>query len=282
MAIGPESKTSRRASPTGVDLEALRIGAAMEHIKAHGNLDGFPAGRGERLALVSTAARQGLLVWERSRGKYELTGRGRRHVRALRRAGRNALRERQGGAIRSSMNALVTAAGAVVVVGGVFLAFNPTSSTDLGPLGQPSAYFTSGAAVPARAQAAQGMQPAAGVEPKAVAAVASTDTDQSPSRRISTALAGERTDAAAATAGIGAGEPARSLAAAIGSEPEIRTDAVRKSAEEDHSRPETNKLAHKSKRSGRKHETVGPGYAYGPYERPGGYRSSYAAPWWFR
>src|SRR5712692_6293416 len=79
MGIGPLSKTSPRTSPA-VDLDALRIGAAVEHIKAHGNLDGFPAGRGERLALVSTAARQGLLAWDRSRGKYELTGRGRRHV----------------------------------------------------------------------------------------------------------------------------------------------------------------------------------------------------------
>ena len=42
MGIGPLSKTSPRTSPA-VDLDALRIGAAVEHIKAHGNLDGFPA-----------------------------------------------------------------------------------------------------------------------------------------------------------------------------------------------------------------------------------------------
>src|SRR6266567_2537333 len=110
MGIGPLSKTSPRTSPA-VDLDALRIGAAVEHIKAHGNLDGFPAGRGERLALVSTAAKQGLLVWNRSGGRYELTSRGHRRVRKLGRAGRNALRDRQGGAVRSGMNAVVTAAG---------------------------------------------------------------------------------------------------------------------------------------------------------------------------
>src|SRR5712692_3363844 len=109
MGIGPLSKTSPRTSPA-VDLDALRIGAAVEHIKAHGNLDGFPAGRGERLALVSTAAKQGLLVWNRSGGRYELTSRGHRRVRTLGRAGRNALRDRQGGAVRSGMNAVVTAA----------------------------------------------------------------------------------------------------------------------------------------------------------------------------
>src|SRR5581483_1547209 len=100
MGIGPQSRSSPR-TPPAADLEALRIGAAMEHIKAHGNLDGFPAGRGERLALVTTADKQGLLVWNRSRGRYELTSRGHQRVHAMRRAGYNALRARQGGAIRS-------------------------------------------------------------------------------------------------------------------------------------------------------------------------------------
>src|SRR6266542_1601462 len=172
MSIEPLSKTSLRKSPPTAELEALRIGAAMEHVKAHGNLDGFPAGRGERLALMTTAGKQGLVVWSRSRGRYELTSRGFRRVRALRRAGRNALRERQGGAVRSGMNALVTAAGAVVVVGAVFLAFNPSGSTNLAPGRQPAAYFTSGAPAPAQAQAARGMQPAAEAEPRAVIAAA--------------------------------------------------------------------------------------------------------------
>src|SRR6266542_3592375 len=178
MSIEPLSKTSLRKSPPTAELEALRIGAAMEHVKAHGNLDGFPAGRGERLALMTTAGKQGLVVWSRSRRRYELTSRGFRRVRALRRAGRNALRERQGGAVRSGMNALVTAAGAVVVVGAVFLAFNPSGSTNLAPGRQPAAYFTSGAPAPAQAQAARGMQPAAEAEPRAVIAAAMPGSEQ--------------------------------------------------------------------------------------------------------
>src|SRR6266852_2023000 len=112
-----------------------RCGSApIEHIKAHGNLIGFPARRGERIALVTTAGKHGLVVWNRSRGRYELTNRGHRRVRALRRAGRNALRARQGGAVRSGINAVVTAAGTVVVVGATFLAFHPAGSTDSAPL----------------------------------------------------------------------------------------------------------------------------------------------------
>ena len=123
-------------------------------------------------------------MWNRSRGKYELTSRGYRHVRVLRRAGRNALRDRQGGAVRSAMNAVVTAAGAVVVVGAVFLAFNPTGPIDSSPARRLGAYFTSSASAPAPARATQAMQPAAETEtqamqsavetqPRAVAAVAS-------------------------------------------------------------------------------------------------------------
>jgi hypothetical protein len=59
-----------------LDMEALRIGAAMEHIKSRGNLDGFLAGRSERLALMSTAGRQGLVVWNKNRSRYELTSLG--------------------------------------------------------------------------------------------------------------------------------------------------------------------------------------------------------------
>jgi hypothetical protein len=59
-----------------LDMEALRIGAAMEHIKSRGNLDGFLAGRSERLALMSTAGKQGLVVWNKNRSRYELTSLG--------------------------------------------------------------------------------------------------------------------------------------------------------------------------------------------------------------
>jgi hypothetical protein len=286
MAIGPVSKSFPRTASPSADVEAFRIGAAMEHIKVRGNLDGFPADRGERLALVSTAARQGFVVWNRSRGKYELTGSGHWHLRALRRAGRNALRARQGGAIRSGMNAIVTAAGVVVVVGGVFLAFNPSLPISLAIGGPSGAYFTSSSAVPAAIQtkAVQGAKPSGGMETKRVPALLS-GSDQVPRGQTSAGPGTRRADTAAPTASITAGEPARSLAAAIGSEPEAVTGSMAKVASEDRSKAETGKLADKPKRSTRKRETpgpgYGPGYAYSPYGY-GGYRSWYGSPWAFR
>ena len=87
MSIRLLSKAFRRSSvPTrpALDMEALRICAAMEHIKARGNLDGFRAGRSERLALMSTAGRQGLVVWDKSHSRYELTSLGERRLGGLR------------------------------------------------------------------------------------------------------------------------------------------------------------------------------------------------------
>jgi hypothetical protein len=295
MGIGPLSKTNPRISPA-VDLEALRIGAAMEHIKAHGNLDGFPARRGERLALVTTAGKQGLLVWNRSRGRYELTSRGDRRVRALRRAGRNALRDRQGGAVGSGMNAVVTAAATVLVVGAAFLAFHPVGSTDSAPLREPGAYFTSGAAAPAGAQAAKRVELQADLQPRAVTAETVPDSKQVSSEQVSAVPPSGRADAAGPNARTQGGETARSPVAAVSNEPEITIGAVvpaEKSVANDRDRPEASNLAHKHKRSGRRGrdgndepKTVGPGYAsgyaYAPYGSTPTYRHWSAPPWWFR
>src|SRR5262245_53700399 len=82
---------SFRRKPEGLppwaalDQEALRIGAAMEHVDAHGNLDTFPGGQNEKLALMLTASRQGLVSWNRERQRYELTSLGRERL-GLRRA----------------------------------------------------------------------------------------------------------------------------------------------------------------------------------------------------
>src|SRR6266498_50255 len=87
MSIRLLSKAFRRGPvhhKAALDIEALRISAAMPHIKALGNLDGFPAGRSERLALMSTAGRQGLVVWDKSRARYELTSLGERRQGDLR------------------------------------------------------------------------------------------------------------------------------------------------------------------------------------------------------
>jgi hypothetical protein len=300
MSIGPVWGPSLRASPPALDLEALRVGAAMEHIEAHGNLDRFPARRGERLALVSTAVKQGLLVWNRSRGRYELTSHGHRRVRALRRAGRKALRDPQGGgAVHSGMNAVVTAASAVVVLGAAFLAFNPTGSTDSVPAREPGAYFA-GAAAPARAQAVQATRPRADVPPRAVTAAAVTDSRQVSPEPGSSVSPSRRADASGADTRIQGAETARSLAAAVPSEPEIAPDAAaaapatpaapaQKSTANGRDRPETSKLAHTHKRSGRsgrngnvEPETAGPGYAYAPYGGTPSYRHWSASPWWFR
>ena len=270
----------------------------MEHIEAHGNLDRFPARRGERVALVSTAVKQGLLVWKRSRGRYELTSHGHRRVRALRRAGRKALRDPQGGgAVHAGMNAVVTAASAVVVLGAAFLAFSPTGSTDSVPAREPGAYFAGGAAAPARAQAVQTTQPRAAVQPRPVTAAAVTDTKQVSSEQVSSVSPSRRADASGADARIQGAATARSLAAAVPSEPEIATGAApaapaQKSTANGRDRPETSKLAHTHKRSGRsgrnanvEPETVGPGYGYAPYAGAPSYRhwsAPPASPWWFR
>jgi len=56
-----------------LDEERLRIGAALTYLKEQGNLDGFPARRNERMALMATAERRGLIVWDRNRERYEVT-----------------------------------------------------------------------------------------------------------------------------------------------------------------------------------------------------------------
>ena len=84
------SKAFRR-KPDGLppwaalDQESLRIGAAMEHVQDHGNLDSFPGSQNERLALMLTASRQGLVMWDRAGERYELTSLGRQRL-GMRRA----------------------------------------------------------------------------------------------------------------------------------------------------------------------------------------------------
>src|SRR2546421_550064 len=63
-----------------LDQESLRISAAMEHLEEHGNLDSFPGSQNEKLALIMTAGRQGLVGWNRERERYELTSIGRERL----------------------------------------------------------------------------------------------------------------------------------------------------------------------------------------------------------
>jgi len=53
----------------------LRIDV-LEYIEMRGSSLGFPAARRERLALMNAAIRQGLIAWNRMRGKFELTTQG--------------------------------------------------------------------------------------------------------------------------------------------------------------------------------------------------------------
>ena len=62
------------------DQEELRIGAAMAHVQELGNLDGFAGSRSERLALMTTAIRRGLVAWDRSRGRYTLSAVGQTYL----------------------------------------------------------------------------------------------------------------------------------------------------------------------------------------------------------
>jgi hypothetical protein len=191
------------------------------------------------------------------------------------------------------MNAVVTAASAVIVLGAAFFAFNPTGSTDSVPAREPGAYFAGGAAAPARAQAVQATQLRADVPPRAVTAAAVTDSRQVSSQPVSSVSASRPADAPGADGRIQGAETARSLAAAVPSEPETAAPApatpAQKSTANGRDRPETSKLAHTHKRSGRSGrngdvvpETAGPGYAYGPYGGTPSYRHWSASPWWFR
>jgi hypothetical protein len=87
MRIGLLSRAFRRSAmpmTAALDNETLRVCAAIEHVKARGNLDGFRADRSERVALMYTAARQGLVVWDKSASRYKLTSLGEKRLGGLR------------------------------------------------------------------------------------------------------------------------------------------------------------------------------------------------------
>jgi hypothetical protein len=75
-----------KQSPAGLplwatlDQEALRLSSALDHIARHGNLDDFPESRSEKLALMTTASRRGLVTWNRDGSRYELTSLGRQQI----------------------------------------------------------------------------------------------------------------------------------------------------------------------------------------------------------
>jgi hypothetical protein len=125
------------ALPTwaALDQESLCLNSALEHVDRHGNLDRFSGIQSEKLALMTTANRQGLVRWNRNDSRYELTSLGRERLgphRAV--AGptasavppsRGSTRDAHTGVIGSGA-AIATVVG--VVVGAALMALVPTSS----------------------------------------------------------------------------------------------------------------------------------------------------------
>jgi hypothetical protein len=58
--------------------EDPRVRAALQHIGRGGDLAHFSATLSEKRALIAAAGRRGLILWDKARGRYELTSRGRR------------------------------------------------------------------------------------------------------------------------------------------------------------------------------------------------------------
>src|SRR2546421_11807194 len=75
MAVEPFANGVRQSSsatqrPAAVDQESLWIGAALAHVKEHGELDALPSTRSERLAVMTTVVRRGLVCWDKTRDRY--------------------------------------------------------------------------------------------------------------------------------------------------------------------------------------------------------------------
>jgi hypothetical protein len=63
-----------------LDEESLHLNAALAEVAGRGNLDRFPANEEEKLALMMTVKRLGLVSWSPVRSRYELTDLGRQRL----------------------------------------------------------------------------------------------------------------------------------------------------------------------------------------------------------
>ncbi len=59
-------------------------GNVLEHVEKCGSLQGFWASRREKLALMKAMTTQGLIVWNKTIGKYELTAFGHKRLEEYR------------------------------------------------------------------------------------------------------------------------------------------------------------------------------------------------------
>jgi hypothetical protein len=66
---------------SALDEEGLRVGAALEIIRQGGDLEQFAGDRAEMLALMMTVTKRGLIAWNRTQARYDLTRLGEAHLR---------------------------------------------------------------------------------------------------------------------------------------------------------------------------------------------------------
>lgn len=280
MGISTVPSGSGQKIRTGLDQETLRIGAALNHIRANGNLDAFPASRGERVALVTIAAKQGLLEWSRIRKRYELTPSGHRRIRELQRTGREALASRHG-VSRASVNAVVSLAAGVVIGGAAFLAFHADAPESARP-GYPSQAYSTRSASQAADRALVVPAPARETRPSTVPAAAIAESAEpapgvAPAPRASVGL--ERQTEAGSQ-----GEATQPLAVPISTAPVADPKPTAKTEPE---RPEGPKASHPHRKKvvrnrGWDARTRSMGYAYAPYPSGRPYAPWGASGWGFR
>jgi hypothetical protein len=58
---------------TDHDSMVKKINAALDHIDKHGGLAGFPSTEEESKALIDAATAQGLIAWNATLNRYELS-----------------------------------------------------------------------------------------------------------------------------------------------------------------------------------------------------------------
>ena len=252
MRVASRLKAFRRQASstpnaTLVEEEQRRIGAALAYIRKCGNLDGFPASRNERLAIVTTALRRGIVAWDPRRELFVLTRRGAAQLPASARKGAAAGAPLRGpGDVRDRSVRRPTSPAAATLAIAAWLglaasiasgSFKVTSAVDTGDRPSPSAIAVPGTgADPTRApDAAPGARPVATaglvVVPTRPAAEAGSEGPASGEADLElqpqTAGAQPRADAASVTpAGHGPdrsdpGPPARQIALSAHSSPGV-------------------------------------------------------------
>jgi len=104
---------------SALDEESLRLGAALAVIKQRGDLVDLAGSRTDTLALITTAVKRGLIAWDLSGERYDLTALGEAHLEAYRPAGAAAPTPNPAAASSATATAGAAIAIAVTSLGGV-------------------------------------------------------------------------------------------------------------------------------------------------------------------